>query len=62
MIEEVQEFSIMMEDKKIWCLLIFQRNMEKDCIIPEAKIDFESMNDYPIDFLITMMMKIVMRR
>ena len=29
----------------------FPEDMEKDCIIPEAKIDFESMNDYPIDFL-----------
>lgn len=28
----------------------FPEDMEKDCIIPEAKIDFESMNDYPIDF------------
>ena len=29
----------------------FPEDMEKDCIIPESKIDFESMNDYPIDFL-----------
>ena len=29
----------------------FPKDMEKDCIIPESKIDFESMNDYPIDFL-----------
>lgn len=29
----------------------FPEDMEEDCIIPEAKIDFESMNDYPIDFL-----------
>lgn len=29
----------------------FPENMEKDCIIPESKINFESMNDYPIDFL-----------
>lgn len=28
----------------------FPKDMEKDCIIPESKIDFESMNDYPIDF------------
>ena len=29
----------------------FPEDMEKDCIIPESKINFESMNDYPIDFL-----------
>ncbi len=29
----------------------FPEAMDKDCIIPESKIDFESMNDYPIDFL-----------
>ena len=29
----------------------FPKDMEKDCIIPESKINFESMNDYPIDFL-----------
>ena len=29
----------------------FPEDIEKDCIIPESKIDFESMNDYPIDFL-----------
>ena len=29
----------------------FPENIEKDCIIPESKIDFESMNDYTIDFL-----------
>ena len=29
----------------------FPEDMEKDCIILESKIDFESMNDYPIDFL-----------
>ncbi len=28
----------------------FPKDMEKDCIIPESKIDFENMNDYPIDF------------
>lgn len=29
----------------------FPEDMEEDCIIPESKIEFESMNDYPIDFL-----------
>ena len=29
----------------------FPKDMEEDCIIPESKINFESMNDYPIDFL-----------
>ena len=29
----------------------FPEDMEEDCIIPESKINFESMNDYPIDFL-----------
>lgn len=29
----------------------FPDDMDEDCIIPEAKINFESMNDYPIDFL-----------
>lgn len=29
----------------------FSEDMEEDCIIPESKINFESMNDYPIDFL-----------
>lgn len=29
----------------------FPEDMEKDCIIPESKINFESMNNYPIDFL-----------
>lgn len=28
----------------------FPKDMDKDCIIPESKINFESMNDYPIDY------------
>lgn len=28
----------------------FPKDMDKDSIIPESKINFESMNDYPIDY------------